>query len=230
MIAAVATVWMLLKPAGDAVNDRIGTGGSTSEQDIASTTAQAEIENSTTAAPATLADEETTTSSTTTTTIAQFVNGVRSTAFDPLGDNDEHNEAAFRALDGNAGTFWYTQSYTTRSFGAIKEGVGLIIEFEEPRPVDRLLVSANRVGWAARVYEADGVSPSLEGWGEPIAAFSDLGQSADLDVPDISVTSVLLWITDIGLDPEQTSEDYDAQVAAAETVQRLEISEIELVS
>ena len=158
------------------------------------------------------------------------MNGFRSTGFDPLGDNNEHNEAAHRVLDGDPSTFWYTQSYTTRSFGGIKEGVGLVMEFEEPKPVDRLLVSASRSGWAARVYEADEVSPSIEGWGEPIASFSELGLDAELDVPNISVTSILLWITDIGLDPEQTLKDYDAQVTAAETVQRLEIFEIELVS
>lgn len=229
MVAAIATVWMLLKPAGEAVNDRIGSGESASADQSTSTIDQNGPEGSATNASDAGVDNETTTSPVTT-NVAPFVNGVRSTGFDPLGDNNEHNEAAPRALDGDATTFWYTQSYTTRSFGAIKEGVGLIIEFEEPQPVDQLLVSTSRAGWAARVYEADEASPSLEGWGEPIGSFSELGQNVELDVPNISVTSLLLWITDVGVDPEQTPEEYDAQVAAAETVQRLEIFEIELVS
>lgn len=233
MIAAIATVWMLLKPAGDAVNDRIGGDENTSADQDVPTPDQDELTSSTTSTPDTQdaaaeEDDADATTSTTTTPDAPFVNGIRSTGFDPLGDNNEHNEAALRAFDGDFSTFWYTQSYTTRSFGAIKEGVGLVVEFEEPQPIDRLLISTNRSGWAARVYEADEISPSLDGWGAPISEFNGLEQTTELDVPDISFTSFLLWITDLGVDPEQTPEDYDAQVAAAETVQRLEIFEIEL--
>lgn len=242
MLAAVATVWMLLKPAGDAVNDRLSsdapiTEDGSSEGDVVSgDTLGDEIDgvdageadaSSTTAAEASSTTSSST--STTTTTVAAFVDGRRGIGFDPLGDNDEHNEAAGRAIDGDPASFWYTQSYTTRAFGGIKSGVGLILEFEEPQPIDVLSVSASRVGWSARVYEADAVGTTLEAWGEPIAEFSELGQVAELDVPNVSVTAVLLWVTDLGLAVDQTPEDYDAQVAAAETVQRLEIFEIDLV-
>lgn len=229
MIAAVATVWMLLKPAGDAVNDRLGGDDNTAiDETTTSTATDDEQEPASTNEPA--AEEETTTSTeTTTTTVVDFVEGQRSFGFDPLGDNDEHNEAAALAIDGDPASFWYTQSYTTRSFGAIKDGVGLILEFQEPQSVDRLVVSASRVGWAAQIYDADEVAAGLAGWGDPIAEFSDLGEQAELDIPNISVTALLLWITDMGVDPAQTPEDYDAQVAAAERVQRLEIFEIDLV-
>jgi len=230
MVAAVVTVWMLLKPAGDAVGDRFG---STETEVNDATTSPSESAEGTGVVDDTTADtaaESTTSSSTTTTTtVAPFVDGRRTIGFDPLGDNDEHNEAASRAIDGNPSTFWYTQSYTTRQFGNIKNGVGLILEFEEPQPVSRLRVSASRVGWAASVYEADEPASSLDGWGESIGDFTDLGQTAELDVPDISVTAVLLWITDVGVDPEQTPEDYDAEVAEGGFNQRLEIFEIELV-
>lgn len=242
MIAAVATVWMLLKPAGDAVNDRLSsdaplTSDGTGDGDLV---VGDDVENDTsgdeqtedTGSPSSDAETSSSSSSstsTTTTTVAAFVNGQRGIGFDPLGDNDEHNEAAGRAIDGDPTSFWYTQSYTTRAFGGIKGGVGLILEFEEPQEVSVLNVRASREGWSARIYEADDVAATLEAWGEPIAEFSDIGQQAELDVPDISVTAVLLWVTDLGLAPDQTPEDYDAQVAAAETVQRLEIFEVDLV-
>lgn len=233
MIAAIATVWMLLKPAGDAVNNRISSDDSIVEQtttpletdEAANSTAPLGVDDPTT----TEVETTTSTETTTTTTIAAFVDGQRSFGFDPLGDNDEHNEAALRAIDGDPTSFWYTQSYTTRSFGEIKDGVGLILEFEEPQPVDRVMVSASRVGWAAQIYDADEVASGLVGWGDPIAEFSDLPQQAELDVPNISVTAMLLWITDMGLAPEQTVEDYDAQVAEGGFHQRLEIFEIDLV-
>ncbi len=228
MVAAVATVWMLLKPAGDAVNDRLGGDDTTIDETTTSTS------NGEEAAPSStdelVAEEESTSSvETTTTTVVDFVEGQRSFGFDPLGDNDEHNEAAALAIDGDPTSFWYTQSYTTRSFGEIKDGVGLILEFEEPQPVDRIVVSASRVGWAAQVYDADEVADGLAGWGDPIAEFSDLPPQAELDVPNISVTAMLLWVTDLGLAPDQTVEDYDVQVAEGGFNQRLEIFEIDLV-
>jgi serine/threonine protein kinase len=229
MIAAVATVWMLLKPAGDAVGDRFGEADTALDETTTSADGSSDsgvvVDD-----PSAETDATSTTSNTTaTTTVAPFIDGRRTIGFDPLGDNDEHNEASSRAVDGDPSTFWYTQSYTTRQFGNIKEGVGLIVEFEEPQPISRLRVSTSRVGWAARVYEADEPAGSLDGWGEAIGGFADLEQTDELDVPDISVTAVLLWITDVGVDPGQTPEDYDAQVAEGGFDQRLEIFEIELV-
>jgi len=161
--------------------------------------------------------------------VRPFSNGVRTIAFDPLGDNDEHDEAAPRAIDGDLSTFWFTQSYTNRSFGNIKDGVGLILEFETPRPMSEISVNASRVDWATRIYVASAPAADLAGWGEPIATFSALGQQATLDVPDQEVTSVLLWITDVGLDPTQSPEDYAAQVAEGGFDQRIEINEMTLV-
>lgn len=236
MIAAIATVWMLLKPAGDAVNDRISSDAPITDDSTQSGDGEVLTENegqgSTTTESTSTSETSTTTSSSstsTTTTVPEFIGGQRGIGFDPLGDQNEHNEAAGRALDGNPESFWYTQSYTTRTFGGIKPGVGLILEFEDPQPVEMLQVAASRSGWAVQVYEADAVGATLEAWGEPIAEYDELGEQATLDVPDISVTAMLLWVTDLGLAPGQTTEDYDAQVAAAETVQRLEIYEIDLV-
>jgi serine/threonine protein kinase len=238
MIAAVVTVWMLLKPASDAVNDRLGTDGPSSTQastDILetgeSTTA---VPSSTDAAESTVTTEDSTTTtaattSTTTTTEALFVSGVRSSGFDPLGDNDEHNEQASLALDGDPATFWRTESYATSAFGQIKGGVGLIVEFEEPRSMKDLQIITNRVGWSAKLYEADVAGGSLEDWNE-FAEFSNLGPEQTLDVPDISVTALMLWVTDLGLAVDQTIEEYEAQVEAGEIVQQLRVFELALLS
>jgi hypothetical protein len=237
MIAAVVTVWMLLKPAGEAVTDLVASDSPTSTE---GSTDDVETGDATTAAPTSAAiaetsvttEESTTTTSatTTTTTEALFVAGVRSSGFDPLGDNNEHNDQASLALDGDPATFWRTESYATSAFGQIKGGVGLIVEFEEPRSMKDLQIIANRVGWSAELYEADVAGGSLEDWGDPIAEFSDLGTDQTLDVPDISVPALLLWVTDLGLAAEQTLEEYEAQVEAGEIVQQLRVFELVLVS
>ena len=43
--------------------------------------------------------------------------------FDPLGTGGEHSEEVRFAIDGNPGTSWTTETYTTDNFG--KEGVGI---------------------------------------------------------------------------------------------------------
>ncbi|MFT7473912.1 MAG: serine/threonine protein kinase [Verrucomicrobiales bacterium] len=240
-IAAVVTVWML---AGEAMSDLVGGDAPTSTEPSTDDLETSDVETgeSTTAAPTSTATVEpsvtteesttttTATTTTTTTTEAPFIAGVRSSGFDPLGDNNEHNDQASLALDGDPTTFWRTESYATSAFGQIKEGVGLIVEFEEPRSMKDLQILANRVGWSAELYEADVAGGSFEDWGDPIAEFSDLGTEQTLDVPDISVPALLLWVTDLGLAADQTPEEYEAQVEAGEIVQQLRIFELTPVS
>jgi len=166
------------------------------------------------------------TTTTTTTVVADFVGGQRAIAFDPIGGDGEHDDIAVRALDGDLSTFWNTQSYRTREFGNIKEGVGLIVEFEDPRDIGELSISTDRIGWAARVYSADTVATDLAGWGNPVGEFTDLGVDSTLDVGNSSALAVLVWVTDLGIDPEQSAEQYDAQVAEGGFDQRLVINEI----
>jgi len=246
MAAAVVTVWLLLSDAQSSVDSTddanavvVDDDVETVEQVDPTTTTSPEAEDLdpsiTTAAENEAATEtpadsiaETTTTTTTTTTIPDFVAGQRAIAFDPLGGDGEHDDLAVRALDGDLTTFWNTQSYRTRTFGNIKEGVGLVVEFEQPQSFTQLSVSTDRVGWAARVYLADSVAENLDGWGSPVGSFSELATNAVLDIPDGNTSAVLLWVTDLGVDPAQSVEDYDAQVAEGGFDQRLVINEIVL--
>ena len=239
VIAAVVTVILLLSGTPSAVDsaDEIAPEQDTEEiveaEDQASSTTTAAPEQ--TSAPVeeasgpevTEAPEATET--TTTTSIAEFVNGQRAIAFDPFGGDGEHDDIAFRALDGNPETWWNTQSYRTRFFSGLKEGVGLIVEFDDPQQSSNsLTVSTDRVGWGARVYRSDSLPSDLLGWGDPVGEFSELDSTASLDVTDGSSSAVLLWITDLGLNPEQSVEEYDAQVAEGGFEQRLVVNEISI--
>lgn len=254
-VATVVTVYLLLRPASTAVTDRLGD--ETSEVDNGaeptddSTVEDASDESSDVITDA--ADEsaipeaqptpdtaqsddsegqipEDSTTTSTTTTLPAFVDGLRAVAFDPLGDNEEHNEAASRPFDGDPTTFWLTQQYKTRAFGQLKEGVGLVIELESPRDLTELRVLANRVDWAVSIYEADAPSPALDGWQQPLASFTGLPEQAVLDIPDTpSVASLLFWVTDLGLSPEQSLEEYEALLETDEIAQQLQIFELELI-
>ncbi len=242
MIAAIATVWFLLKPASEAVTDRFDTADTTSvdepEETTGSTAAvitdddDAGVSGDAGDASADTTEEtstSTTATTSTTTTLPPFTNGQRSAAFDPFGDNDEHGEAVSRPFDGDPTTFWLTQKYKTRTFGQLKEGVGIIVEFEEAQSLDQLRILTDRIDWSVRIYEADTASPAFEGWGDPIGEFQNLGEQSELDLPDVSVTALMVWVTDLGLAVEQTVEEYDEQIASGAIEQQLKIFELELV-
>ena len=239
VVAAVVTVFLLLTNTSTAVDsadddtpDQVSETVVDTVEETDSTTTTApnetttepsneEIETQDTEPPVTV--ESTTT---TTTTVVDFLNGQRAIAFDPFGGDGEHDDLAVRAVDGNPGTFWNTQSYRTRFFSGLKEGVGLIVEFDDAQAVNELTVTTDRIGWGARVYRSDSIASDLAGWGSPVGEFSGLEPTASLDIADGSSLAVLLWITDLGLDPQQSADDYDAQVAEGGFDQRLVVNEI----
>lgn len=254
MLAAVVTVWSLLRPAGTEITDRFGDDDTAQANDTAQADDTAEspddaaddsdsqvdtVDDDNVADdgasddaiedPA-QDDDATTTSSTTstTTTLPPFADGRRAVSFDPSGDGEEHAEAVSRPLDGDPTTFWFTEKYKTRTFGQLKPGVGLIVEFETPQPLDELRLLTNRTDWAVEIYEADEPSTALDGW-NLIGEFDTLDPEETLDLPDTSVSALLVWVTDLGLASEQTVEEYDAQVASGEIEQQLQIAELELI-
>jgi hypothetical protein len=120
------------------------------------------------------------------------------TSFDPPpGDGSEHDGEAALAVDGDAATAWETEGYSSREFGNLKDGVGLVLTLSEGADLGQLLVSSPTTGWAADVYVADSPAADLAGWGEPVDSGSDLSGEVSFDL-DGSGSAVLLWITDLG--------------------------------
>ena len=229
MLAAIGTVWFLLSQAGERFIERFDGDDNTvaqtqdTDDDAVASPDQAADDNA-------VAGDDGAAEDTTSAISTDFdVAGLRATSFDPQGDGTEHEEAVSRPFDGDPSTFWLTQSYRNRSFGELKEGVGLIVEFSEPRPMQDIEIEANRVGWSFDLYAADVAQSSLPGWGDPIASFSDLGESEVVDVPDRDVTALLFWITDLGLSPDETQEQYEAVLESGVIAQGLQISELVLV-
>lgn len=172
-----------------------------------------------------VADTTTTTAAeTTTTTTAPLpdppvVDGVAIAAFDPGGDDGlEHSDITNRAYDGDPTTFWYTQRYNSRLFGGLKGGVGLIINFDEPRTVSEINVLAGNPDWSARVYAASMPFETLDEWGEPLRFFENNPAEAVLEIPVVTAPTLLLWITDLG-EPAETDDE-------TETGVRLEVFEV----
>jgi serine/threonine-protein kinase len=90
-------------------------------------------------------------------TIVRFT---QATAFDPPpGDGSEHNGDAPKAIDGDPGTAWTTQSYTNPAFGNLKPGVGLILQTDRATQARELDLSLTSAGASFTVYGASGANP-----------------------------------------------------------------------
>jgi hypothetical protein len=123
-------------------------------------------------------------------------------AFDPLGDGDEHDGEAADVTDGDPSTTWDTSTYSSADFGRLKSGVGLVVRLDEPGALRRVEVQAPAHGWRADVYVADAPSPAFPGgWGQPVAT---LDGSHDLVAADLPAGTrggaVLVWLTSLPRD------------------------------
>ena len=125
------------------------------------------------------------------------ISDVTATAYDPSGDDSEHDEEAQLAVDGDAATSWPTEEYDTGSFQ--KDGVGLVLAPAEPVPARGLDLRTSTPGFDVTIYGSDSsvVPDSVDsGWTQIASedAVEDKGR-IDLDSAGSDFSNYLIWIT-----------------------------------
>lgn len=124
---------------------------------------------------------------------------VTPTSFDPEARPPVENEDAVgRAVDGDLNTAWTTETYRSRPFAGLKDGVGLVLRAGEAADFTRLSVESPSQDWAAAVYVADESAPTLGGWGSPVTTRSGIAGDAIFELAQTRGKVVLLWMTDTG--------------------------------
>lgn len=123
---------------------------------------------------------------------------VGAASFDPPpGDGNENPAQVGAAHDGNPGTAWQTQTYTTANLGNAKPGVGLIFDLGSPRAVADIHLQFLRDGTDVDIRA---MSPNASAPGTSLADFPLVARQLDvgtsIDVP-IGTTSRywLVWLT-----------------------------------
>jgi serine/threonine-protein kinase len=111
-------------------------------------------------------------------------------AYDPFGDQHEHDEAVRLATDRNPGTFWTTEHY--RSF--TKEGVGLVLDAGSTRKISNVTVQSDTPGFTGEIEL--GSSPS--GPFSPASASTTVGRSTNFTLRGPAARYYVVWITDLG--------------------------------
>ncbi|HEX2043164.1 MAG TPA: protein kinase [Acidimicrobiales bacterium] len=125
---------------------------------------------------------------------------VTHSAFDPQGDGHEHDSDLPRLTDGDVASVWETERYSSRQFGGLKSGVGVVLQLEGSQRLGQLEVSSPSRGWSAQVYVADApksAAPPAE-WGEAAASRTGIDGDARFDLNGRQGAAVLVWITDLG--------------------------------
>jgi eukaryotic-like serine/threonine-protein kinase len=133
-------------------------------------------------------------------------------AFDPLGDDKEHSEAASRVVDRDPGTTWTTESYTAGIAGAGKPGVGIYVDAKPSVNAVAMQIQTPKPGWRATIYAAPpGPIPDTvpQGWkkvGGGTVKSAD--QRFKLETGDTRYRYYLVWITQLapGAERAEVSE------------------------
>ncbi len=118
------------------------------------------------------------------------------------------------AIDGQPGTAWRTETYTTRRFGNLKSGVGLVVDLGVDLDVSGITITSPTRGWAVEIYVSGSVPAELSGWGPPVATAQDIQGNTQLDLGSASGRSVLVWITDLGDGPTNRVEINDLLITS----------------
>ena len=142
------------------------------------------------------------------------VKAISAKDYDPLGDQSERADRLRNAVDRERGTFWNTESYTSKDLQ--KPGVGIYVDADPGVNGTRLTISTPKPGWVAEIYVAKGATPPAAiddpGWTRVAGGTVDSRRTQfDLDTAGKQYRFYLVWITK--LPPDE---------------QRVEISEISL--
>ena len=110
--------------------------------------------------------------------------------YDPQG-SDTHGDTAPNATDGDAGTFWYTQTYATPNFGGLMPGLGLVLKAGRPVKLASLTVTTSTPGFTAEVLAGDslGTQPPADSASQTVTG------STTFTLRGATARYYVLWIT-----------------------------------
>jgi serine/threonine-protein kinase len=134
---------------------------------------------------------------------------VGAVSFDPEpGDGVEHADEVANAVDGDTQTTWETEGYDTRNFNnRQKPGVGLVLQLDKAQDVREVVINTPLPGWRVEVRAADTPGSELDDWrvvSDRTAVETSVRIPVDLDGKP--ARNVLLWITQLAIDPEDANK------------------------
>ncbi len=121
------------------------------------------------------------------------------TDYDPQGNGREHSATAGKATDGDPSTFWYTETYATRNFGGLKDGLGLVLDAGTPVALRSLTVSTATPGFVAVIRAGDSASGPFT----DDSATETVGTTTTFTLAGTTARYYVLWITELSPSPHR---------------------------
>ncbi len=111
-------------------------------------------------------------------------------AYDPYGDQHEHDSYAPRATDNNAGTYWDTEHYNSFT----KAGVGLVLDAGSSVSPHGVEITTGTPGFTAEIQA--GASPS--GLFHPVSGLHTINGTTTIELyPNADARYFVVWITQL---------------------------------
>src|SRR5207244_74049 len=112
-------------------------------------------------------------------------------AYDPFGNNGEHDADAPKATDGSRSTFWTTEQYNDApSLG--KAGVGLVLDAGDVAQLSRVTVVTDTPGFTAEIQATN----TLGGAPVPVSASRVVGGTTRFEIKrGAPERYYIVWIT-----------------------------------
>ena len=142
--------------------------------------------------------------------------------YDPLGDDEEHNEEVARVVDRDDGTAWSTESYQDGLEGAGKKGVGIYIDAKPKVAAVSMQIDTPNPGFRATIYAAPpGPVPKSvpEGWTKVGGGtVTSSNKRFKLDTGGTEYRYYLVWITKLADGRRQRRDLRDPAVPGSRRV------------
>jgi eukaryotic-like serine/threonine-protein kinase len=130
------------------------------------------------------------------------LNGVG--AYDPYGDQTEHDSVAGNATDGDPGTYWNTEHY---SGGLNKPGVGLVLDAGASKRLTELSIRSGTPGFTAVIKSG----PAQGGPFATVSSSQTVSGSATFTLHGGSARYYVVWITNLGPNPSVEIDEVTAK-------------------
>ena len=111
-------------------------------------------------------------------------------SYDPEGDNkEEHDEKVARATDGDATSYWNTESYRGEF---TKSGVGLVLDAERDVEPKAITITTDTPGFTAEIREGESATGPFE---RAVSDSLTVGERTTFELSDAKARYFLVWIT-----------------------------------
>ena len=136
----------------------------------------------------------------------QTLHPVSARAYGPWGVTGDNPQDAGQAIDASSSTAWQSQWYSSASYGGLKTGTGLLVDFGRPVTIVSADLNFGVPGAYVQLRGANSPSASIL---KTIGGTKDAGTSTTIRPQEIPVRYILVWFTSL---PPTSSGSYQASL------------------